>query len=161
MALVPPDARAARAFRILKGTENLLRRPHTVASASAELKVGEWIAIDSTGKAAKPTATVVTAPQQNAACCWTHYKQNDTYAGDPDAVATSQVTSISGPYIAETTFFKTGETYNPGDLLVVILVGGQGVLAPVAGSAADAETLAGSVGKVVKYASSRLTYRTM
>ena len=161
MALVPPDARAAKAFRILKGSEKLIRRPHAVAAAAAELKVGEWIGIDSNGKAAKVTATVVTAPDQTAVCCWSHYKQNDTYNADPDAVATAQVTSIDGKYVAETTFFKTGETYNPGDLLVVILVSGQGVLAPVAASAADTETLAGAVAKVVKYASSRLTYRTL
>ena len=161
MAMVPPDARAARPFRILKGTDDLIRSPRAVASASAELEVGEWIGVNASGQAAKVTATVVTAPDQTAECCWTHYKQNYTNEGHPDAVATGQFTGISGKYVAETTFFKTGETYTPGFLLVVILVSGVGVLAPVDPASADAETLAGAVAKVVKYASGRLTYRTL
>jgi len=164
MALLPPDARAERDFRIIKGTDSLIRTDKVIDAGVASLEVGEFVVVNATNKVVKATGATLAAPAQNTACCWTKYAKNDPRAGQSDAVATGHATLISGPYHAKTKFFESTGTFTAGHLLVVrasTTVTGLGVLDAVAPASATTVQLAAAIGKVVSLSNGVLTYRTL
>lgn len=165
MALLPPDVRATRDFRIIKGLDdNIVRTDYEIDSGVSSIASGEWVILDSSNKVTKASGESLANPAQNAVLCWTKFERDDTYNGQTDVIATNQITAVTGSYQAETTFFESTGTFNPGDLLVVqesSTTAGQGVLNAVAGASATAEQIAGAVAKVVLLASGVLTYRTL
>lgn len=149
---VPKDVRTDRSFTIVKGVDQMLRTPFVLADPTADVDVGEWLAIDASGNAVKATAAAVsTAPLQGARASWTLYRQGDANAGQSDAMATGQVDLLSGPYQAKTQLYDTGATWTAGAPLVVIHDAGtdRGILFPLDPATADAEQLAAVVGQVV------------
>lgn len=165
MAVLPPDVRQARDFRIIKGLDdNLIRTDYAINSAVNSLLSGEWVGLNASGEVIKATGASLANPLQTAACNWTLFARDDTSAGQSDAVATNQVTLISGSYQAQTKLFESTGTFTQGSLLVVresSTVSDLGVLDAVAGGSATAEQIAGAVGKVVSFAGGVLTYRSL
>jgi hypothetical protein len=162
MAL-PPDVRAARNFRITKGLDDLIRADHAIDSAVTIVLSGEWIVLDASNNVTKTSGETLAAPAHNVACSWTLFARDNTSTGQADAVATDQLTTITGPYRADTKFFETTGTFTAGFLLVVresTTVAGQGVLDAVDSAAASNAQLGAAIGRVVAFSGGVLTYRT-
>jgi hypothetical protein len=162
---LPPDVRTDRPFRIIKGTDTMIRTDYTVASAVTELiSTGEWCILNASNEVEKvDNGESLAAPCQNPICVWTSYQQDDFNTGQSDAATLGQVTTISGPVECETTFFESTGTFTPGFALVVreeSVTGGYGVLDAVDSASASNAQLGAVVGHVVSFASGRLVYRT-
>ena len=163
MALIPPDVRATRDFRIIKGLDNILRTDHAVDTSVSTAERGQWLVLNGSNALVNTSTETLASPAQNVVCCWTKYVKDDPSAGQSDAVATGNITSVSGSYMAETKFFESTGTFTPGFLLVVqadTTTAAKGVLNAVDGASATAKQIAGSVGRVVKLENGVLTYRT-
>lgn len=165
MALIPPDVRQARAFRVIKGIdENIIRQDYQIDAAVLEVDPGEWVVLNASNKVAKATGATLAAPATNTLASWIKYKKNDPIGGQSDAVATGQLTLIGGAYQAETKLFESTGTFTPGFLLVVqesTTVADQGVLNAVAPATATNVQIACAVGKVIKLEGGVLSYRTL
>lgn len=164
MSLIPPDVRQARDFRIIKGTDDgIIRTDYEIDAAVLTVELGEYVVLNSSNKVTKVSGQALATPAQNVACSWTLYAKNNTYTGQSDAVATGQLTCISGPFQAQTKMFESTGTFTPGFLLVVresSTVTGLGVLDAVDGDTASAKQIAASVGRVIGLSGGILTYRS-
>lgn len=165
MALIPPDVRQARAFRVIKGTDdNLIRQDYAIDATVDSVDQGEWVVLNASNKVVKATGASLAAPASNTLPSWIKYVKDDTSAGQSDAVATGQLTLIGGSYQAETKLFESTGTFTPGFLLVVresTTTADQGVLDAVDPAAATTVQIANAVGKVIKLEGGVLTYRTL
>ncbi|MHC4644915.1 MAG: hypothetical protein ACYTBJ_05405 [Planctomycetota bacterium] len=165
MAVLPPDVRVARKFRIVKGLDdNIIRTDYAIDSAVTAVEQGEWVVLDASNNVTKATGASLAAPAQNTAVNWTEFVKDDTSAGQSDAVATNQLTLVTGSYQAETKLFESTGTFTPGFLLVVresTTTADQGVLDAVNPATATAVQLAGAVGRVTLLSGGVLTYRSL
>lgn len=149
---VPKDVRTDRDFTVVRNVAEMIRTSAVLTDPTKNVDPGEWMAIDSAGKAVKATAAATSAaPLQGARCSWTLYRQGDTSAGQSDAVATSQVDLLSGSYQAKTKLYDTAATWTAGAPLVVKhdATTDRGILFPLDPSTATAQQLAAVVGQVV------------
>lgn len=163
---LPPDVRAARDFRIIKGLDdNIIRTDYEIDSAVNSIAQGEWVVLNSSNKATKANGETLANPAQNVACCWTKFERNDACNGQSDVIATNQITCVSGSFQAETKYFESTGTFTPGFLLVVresTVTAGLGVLDAIDPTApATAEQLAAVIGKVISLSGGILTFRTV
>jgi len=165
MAILPPDVRAARKFRLIKGLDdNIIRTDYDIDPSVLAVEQGEWVVLNAANKVIKATGASLAAPAQNTGVNWTEYVKNNSSTGQSDAVATNQLTLVSGPYQAQTTLFESTGTFTAGFLLVVresSTVANQGVLDAVDPGLATVAQLAGAVGKVIGLAAGVLTYRSL
>lgn len=147
---VPPDARAARVFSVIRGVDSMIREDFAVAtSVVALIDQGEWVNFDASGNVIKANGQVAAAPMIGAKANWTKYEKSDTFDGQSDAAALSHVTLISGAYVAQTQKYATGATYHIGDILIAIDDGsGNGIVTPIVPGSATTTQLASMVAKV-------------
>lgn len=165
MALLPPDVRQARSFRITKGLDdNIIRTDYEIDAGVDAVAQGEWVLLDASNKVTKASGASLAAPAQNTAVNWTVFARDDTNNGQTDVIATNQLTLVTGSYQAQTKLYETTGTFTPGFLLVVresTTTADQGVLDAVDPSSATAVQIAGAVGRVVQLADGVLTYRSL
>jgi len=165
MAVLPPDVRVARNFRIIKGlSDNIIRTDYAIDSAVTAVAQGEWVVLDASNTVTKTSGESLAAPAHNVAVNWTVFARDDSNAGQSDAIATNQLTLVTGSYQAETKLFESTGTFTAGFLLVVresSTTAGQGVLDAVDSAAASNAQLGAAVARVVSLASGVLTYRTL
>ena len=147
---VPPDARAARVFSVIRGVDSMVREDFPVdPSVTALIDQGEWVNFNASGNVIKAAGQASSAPMIGAKVNWTKYEKSDTFDGQSDAAALSHVTLIRGSYVAQTQKYVTGATYHIGDSLIAIDDGsGNGVLTPIVPGSATTTQLASMVGKV-------------
>lgn len=147
---VPPDARAARVFSVIRGVDSMVREDFPVATAVVALiDQGEWVNFDASGNVIKAAGQVAAAPMIGAKVNWTRYLKGDDTSGQADAMALGHVTLLSGAFVAQTQKYVTGATYHIGDPLIAIDDGsGNGVLTPIVPGSITTTQLASVVGKV-------------
>lgn len=147
---VPPDARAARVFSVIRGVDTMIREQAFVdSSVTALIDQGEWVNYNASGNIIKAAGQNSAAPMQGAKVCWTKFEKGDDVDGQADAAALQGITVLSGAFIAQTQHYNTGGTYHIGDILVAVDDGsGNGILTPVVPGSATTTQLAGMVGKV-------------
>ena len=169
---VPPDARAANTFEVVKGLDEALRFSQILKdAATVNVDMGEWLkpvvdgGVTKYGKLANGVDILAT-PAKGARASWTLYRNNDTSAGQADAVATGNVDVLSGTYAAKTKLYNTsGSFLAPGNLLVAIFDSGVG---PDGGGYLDAPDpsslsiahLQGVVGRVIEHVNGVLFYES-
>lgn len=165
MAVLPPDVRTARNFRIIKGLDdNIIRTDYAINSAVTAVAQGEWVVLNASNEVTKTNGESLAAPAQNTAVNWTEFVKDNTNTGQSDVVATNQLTLVTGSYQAETKLFESTGTFTAGFLLVVresTTTAGQGVLDAVDPTTATAVQLAAAVGRVVLLSGGVLTYRSL
>lgn len=164
---VPKDVRTVRDFELVLGQDELLRQSMLIADLTKPIDVGEWVKPTTSGgvtKAAKLVAgDTLAAPALGARASWTRYRENDTYQGQADVVATNKVDIISGTYQAKTKIYDTGSaTFAPGRLLVAKhdAVTDRGFLDALDPATATVRQLQAVVGRVVEVAGGVLHYES-
>ncbi len=119
--------------------------PPALDSDAVDIDEGQWVTLDTDGKAVKVGATATA----NAFVVWVGRRT--------DAGAARQLTVIFGTYIAKTTEFKSTDTYEPGTYLVAKNARLEKALTgePVVGIAEGAPA-----GATVEYPNGYLPYNT-
>jgi len=154
---VPPDARAANDFSIVRGTNEMIRENLPLFDETLPVDQGEWMkrvpdgGVAKAGKLANGVDTLA-APALGAKVSWTSYRENDSNIGQSDALATKSVDLLSGSYQATTKLYDTGGELGIGSLLVAIYDGTQagGILGGVPPGSATIRQLQAVVGRIVE-----------
>lgn len=130
---VPPDARAANDFSVVRGTNEMIRENLPLFDETAPVDQGEWMKRVPDGGVAKAGKLItavdtIAAPALGAKASWTSYRENDSNLGQSDALATKSVDLLSGSYQATTKLYNTGAgaLLAPGNLLVAVFDAGSG-----------------------------------
>ena len=163
---VPKDVRNTRDFELILGQDELLNQSMEIDDLAADIDQGEWmkpVTSGGTTKAAKLANGVDTlaAPAKGAKVSWSRYRQNDSSGGQADVLATGQVDLLSGTYQARTKLYNAGSgVLTPGNLLVAVESGGQGILDAVDPSSVTVAQLQAAVGRILEVASGVLHYES-
>jgi hypothetical protein len=158
---VPKDVRGTRNFELILGTDEMLRQSIPLADEAADVDQGEWMKINASGQAAKLAngADVIATPALGAKVSWDTYRQANLDVGQSDALATKAVTLLSGTFQAKTKLYNTGSgVLDPGNLLVAVESGGQGILDALTPATADARQLQSVVGRIIGVADGQLHF---
>lgn len=163
---VPKDVRAARDFELVKGMDEMLRKPLALADPTESIAVGEWIKPVTSGGLTKAqkleAANDIDTPALGCKCSWTKYVQGDAWNGQADAMATGTIDILSGTYEAKTKFYNTGGTFAPGYMLVPVYDATKGGIldAPNPATPLTIKQLQGVVARVIEVANGQLHYES-